>query len=334
VGELLNTIEEFATSYFSVTINRETAESDAIYRIFREQINVAEFYTMAHTIAEAPDFFGPVASDRAGAIARHRSDQAVRFARLYEDISAATRSYFVSIARGRNFRRPPDVQSFLKSIDKAGHAIVTFNWDEEIDYFLSYRASKQGDIVYTLHDWTPHDFLLLKPHGSIGWYDLKQGIRNGGMHFVAGDDPRMARTEKRLVFYYDVALPRDIDGRKHKPLACPPVITPPTFYKRFEFKEQQHIWKDVIEVCRGAREFVFLGYSLPRDDFLTRSAIRFALHANRSDVRCLVVDRNPAAVQETFKGVFPTIQKRHFLKWSFGSNRRLAKEIEARLSPL
>jgi len=113
-----------------------------------------------------------------------------------------------------------------------------------------------------------------------------------------------------------------------------PLIMPPTFAKRFEYPEQQSIWRDVIDVCRDAREFIFLGYSLPPDDFLTRAAIRSALsETSFTDLRCLVVGKTPdvlANAQTVFRGGLS--HRRNFLQFTFGSDdASLARQIRTRL---
>ncbi len=109
---------------------------------------------------------------------------------------------------------------------------------------------------------------------------------------------------------------------------------PPTFAKRFEYPEQQNVWRDVLEVCRGAREFVLLGYSLPPDDFLTRAALRSALRQTSfKDLRCLIVGKTCDALanaQTVFREGLS--RRRNLLEFTFGSDdRSLAQKIRTRL---
>ena len=118
---------------------------------------------------------------------------------------------------------------------------------------------------------------------------------------------------------------------------CPPIITPPTFSKSFEYPEQNWIWQDVLEICSNARQFVFLGYSLPQDDYLTRAAIRNALQNNpRSKLRCLIVNRDHTdqRLHSNYASVFRNAldPEMNYLHWTFGSGRReVAAEIETQL---
>jgi hypothetical protein len=93
----------------------------------------------------------------------------------------------------------------------------------------------------------------------------------------------------------------------------------------------------VLEVCGNAKEFVFLGYSLPKDDFLTRAAIRaaIALRRNRERIRCLVVDRTFEDTKRlNFLSVFDGLSPdRNHLRWSFGSDgSTIAEELTQKLS--
>jgi hypothetical protein len=306
VAEFLKAIEILADLYFAATIDRATARSRKIYDIFRNDIDLAEFFTMADTLAHSPELFGTIAMNQDLLPPQTPDDRDQQLGTLYASLAAATRSYFIDLQHA--LKRPVDIRSVLNNIDPMKDAVVSFNWDEEVDfYFCKPKPNGRGaDIAYTLQSWRPGHFVVLKPHGSIGWYDIQQGISNVGLSYVAADDHRIKSYDRRLVFFYNAELPRDIDGAKHGPLACPPVITPPTFYKRFEYKEQQLIWQDVLAVCRQVSELVFLGYSLPSDDFLTRAAVRYALHANThgEKVKWLVVDRDTTGLRRNYRSVF------------------------------
>jgi hypothetical protein len=260
---------------------------------------------------------------------------------LYHDVAAITRSLFVDICRAvRSW--PADFRSVLKGLVPGDDAIVNFNWDEEVDFFLTMKRDTrvtQYEVAYTANSWKKNHFLILKPRGSIGWYDVAQGIDNDKTYFIADhSDDRIPRFEKRLVSYDEFELPQDIedgpgDGQGEFVFSCPPVITPPTFGKQFPYREQTLIWQDVIDVCRHADEFVFLGYSVPPDDFLTRAAIRCAIsepkNEDRKTKRCLVVTKlarddkkAQAAVITNFRTVFGnSFEKKNLLRRTIGDTR-------------
>ena len=104
-------------------------------------------------------------------------------------------------------------------------AVVNFNWDEEVDVALC-RGRRVG-VSYTFEAWfhKQETILNLKPHGSTGWYDVKQGIGNPDQYFIADEDHRIPRPQKRIVAFDELGLPCDIDKKLHGALECPPVLT-------------------------------------------------------------------------------------------------------------
>jgi hypothetical protein len=323
---MLKTIDSVLDQYFAVP------------RARLDKIDVAEFFTVVEMLGESPWLMQRQRSSAPsdGPLTRSPSQS------LFADLAALTRTYFFSI--GEMEDPPPDIHSLIEGLRPNRDAIVSFNWDEELDLNIPKKADRR-DVAYTLGAWRPDKrYLVLKPHGSVGWYDVSRGIGNDGIYFIAENDERIPRPRRRIVSYWGHELPCDIEaslderrsrGKRviHPPLGCPPVITAPTFAKKFEYQEQHCIWQDVLTVCREAREFVFLGYSLPKDDFLTRAAIRAALRDNerRQGLRCLIVDRELDALkEENFRSVFgPKLSKgRNYLEWTFGDADGSCKKLD------
>ena len=321
--EIVATIEYFVSTYFCTSLNNI------------HHIDVAEFYTMAQSLAEMPGLFGlETKSNNSAAPARRerlKDEEMLRLQirHLYRDLAAATRTYFYDICT--SVPLPRDIEAVFRSITPYD-AIVNFNWDEEVDVRLS---ATNCDVVYTKAGWrTPRvrdkRYLVLRPHGSVGWYDLSQGIANKDSYLIAQEDTSIPRFEKRIVSYPQIELPSDmLDEENSFFLDCPPIITPPTFAKQFQYAEQLRIWQEVLEVCSEAKTFVFLGYSLPQDDYLTRAAIRSALrNTSPEEIRCLLFGRAlDPAVLDRFHSVFSTTSRtrftkqRNFCKWTFGSGK-------------
>jgi hypothetical protein len=311
-----------------------------LWRYFRvgpqgiQNVGVAEFFTMAHSLSETPSLFG---LDEGEAYFEELHDGGAVHARhLFNILSCVTRTYFIDICRSVDL--PEDIESFLEDVDPQRDAIVNFNWDEEVD--IHFTSNRNGEAAYTRAAWRPptkreERYLLLRPHGSIGWYDITCGLGNAGTYLIADEDRRVHRSHKRIVSYPEIGWPIDLgSGKPFSKLACPPMITPPTFAKRFQYKEQHRIWSDVLEVCSKAREFLFLGYSLPPDDYLTRAAICSSLTAPESEpAKCLVVGYDPGALAN-FKRAFgdSLTSEKNFLQWEFGSGKAdLARHIEVKL---
>ena len=177
-----------------------------------EHVDVSEFFTIAHTLAQTPRLFN-ICEDVLDTATSEKSQEVFSEATLFDNLSAATRTYFTAI--GKLDHRRDDIKSIIKSLKSDRDAIVNFNWDEEIEIALNARR----DISYTFEDRVlDREFLILKPHGSIGWYDVKQGIGNGNSYFIAGKDKRIPRSEKRIMAYWDNVMPKDIDKKFHPPL--------------------------------------------------------------------------------------------------------------------
>lgn len=299
-----------------------------------DTVDVAEFFSLAQSLAER-SWLAPNASREQGY--RPGINGEPSELTLFADLAAVTRTYFSDILCGCD-DYPPDIYSILERVRPDRDVIINFNWDEEVDTFFS--LGEDEDISYTLGAWrcaaTP-ETLILKPHGSVGWYDIQRGIGNPNAYLIAMTDDRIPRYDKKIVSYMDNALPLDVGGETaHSVLACPPVITAPTFAKRFDYIEQQRIWQDVLEVCRNAQDFIFLGYSLPRDDFLTRAAIRAAISSRREGerLRCMAISRSfDNEKLLNFMSVFDGISsKRNFLPWKFGNDKgSLGDEVESKL---
>lgn len=282
-----------------------------------ERVDVAEFFTLAQMLSERSWLVAntPAGTARSQNIANEPSETT-----LFADLASTTRSYFMDLSIA--YAYPDDIKAVLGLVRPDRDAVINFNWDEEVDVFFSDYAD---DVSHTLGAARPeNETLILKPHGSVGWYDVQQGIGNKDAYLIAMTDNRIERYDKRIIAYTALERPRDIDGSFHRVLACPPVITAPTFAKRFDYVEQQRIWQDVLEVCRNAKDFVFLGYSLPKDDFLTRAAIRAAITQSRTrkQTRCLVVDLSlDNSKLLNFLSVFEGFSHdRNYLKWEFGSD--------------
>ena len=155
---------------------------------------MAEFFSVAQALAEQPGLLA-------------HATPAESFATLYYDLASVTRTFFVDLCDTAE-TWPDDFQSILRGVRPDEDAIVNFNWDEEVDFFLSTQRDDDGkggkdfNVVYTRNSWQQDHFLILKPHGSIGWYDVAQGIANPDTYFIAEDrDDRIPRFQKRLIAY-------------------------------------------------------------------------------------------------------------------------------------
>lgn len=293
-----------------------------------QPLDVAEFYSVAQALSETPELLVP------GYLDNPHRPSLTEMRSLYPRIAAATRTYFNDIIADCARGFPADIRSVVADLNPAAHAVVNFNWDEEVDAEM---ARSCDNIVYTRQGWRGRNVgLILKPHGSISWYDLVQGVYNSDIYFVAGGDTRLRNDQRRLIAYPEMQHPVMVGGGDHGVLECPPAIAPPTFSKRFNHMEQQLIWQDAITVCAQASEFVFLGYRVPKDDFLTRAALRAAMTKKSKKKKVLVVtnDSDPTGILATFRSIFGAkFSANNILNHEFGTGgRSFARELERRLA--
>lgn len=311
--ELADELVKFLVEYLHPfnLLARGKPETREAAREWLSEIPVTSFFSICQTLSENQAVFST------------RSTKP-----LYDSITAAIRTYFLDICWITSSGRPSFLaQTFTRpNFDADNSIVVNFNWDEELDAFFSGSIG----LDYTLGAWTPDSkpsALMLKPHGSVGWYEEQtdktfKRVYNGQSYFIADGDKRLPKNERRIKAFYRVELPKRDSGKFYSPYEFPPVIAPPTFAKRFSFAEQHLIWTDVISTCSQAEEFVFLGYTLPADDYLTRAALGKALSrkGKQSRLRCLIVgkdiDRSFDNFQQAFGGTLD--RGRNFRNWTFG----------------
>jgi len=325
--ETLGSISRVLEEYFLATLDNAG------------DVDVTEFFSISHALSKHLFLYGSqfASTQRTRFTTSPKPHDNIQISKLYDLLAAAVLNYFLDIFIISPL--PTDIAAILGEISPEHDAIVSFNWDEEVDYYFT--EEKDWNVAYTLGSWQARKgILILKPHGSIGWYDVIRGISNEDTSFIAEGDKRLSRDERRILSYYEserpIAIESDEDKRKEM-YFCPPVITPPTFAKSFEYAEQNWIWQDVLEICSNAKQFVFLGYSLPQDDYLTRAAIRNALRNNPwSKLRCLIVNRDHTdqKLRSNYASVFRNAldYEGNYLHWNFGSKRKgAAAEIETQL---
>jgi hypothetical protein len=130
---------------------------------------------------------------------------------------------------------------------RPGDVVITFNWDLLVEEAL-YDLKKEWE--YKLRDGA---ICILKPHGSLDWYDSKE-----------------VSIKPDLVFPLNEEIGRILVFKRFRPpkIMSPavPVILPPVINKKIVFKELASIWRDAWLALRHAPEIYVIGYSLPPED--------------------------------------------------------------------
>ena len=155
--------------------------------------------------------------------------------------------------------------------------VITFNWDTTLELALN-ELGRARDFSYVL---TSKYMSLLKPHGSVDWYDSQN-----------------VRLKKDRVFSLIPGIGRikvfEYFSFPHVQEQLVPVIVPPVIHKTFEYREFDRIWRDSWKALRRADEIYVIGFSLPPEDLHIRFVMRTAIRANeiersRSDALRVVV---------------------------------------------
>ena len=165
--------------------------------------------------------------------------------------------------------KSPWLPPLVQRLQRQNAAIVSLNWDLVLDQQLfAHGLSSES---YGLSEDPGTGPLLLKPHGSLNWYEATQTEKVSGENLIEifpHDDPK----ERIEAFLY----PREIKskvGRRYTPL-----VIPPTYLKDFHRPIFRQLWRRCTETLSTAKELIFLGYSLPPADLHAQFIFRCGFH--------------------------------------------------------
>lgn len=195
-----------------------------------------------------------------------------RFTRA--DLEASRRDLLFEIARWfhdiyETATDSPWLSAIVDRIRGEQAAIVSFNWDLVLDQQLF--EDHLGADSYGLASDLGSGPLLLKPHGSLNWYDaadIRTVVDKNRVEILHHKNP----AERIEAFLY----PREIKskaGRRYTPL-----IVPPTYLKDFNRPLFRQLWRRCTDVLSTPRRLIFLGYSLPPADLQAQYILRCGLH--------------------------------------------------------
>jgi len=152
-------------------------------------------------------------------------------------------------------------------VEKA--AIVSFNWDLVLDQLLF--GGELDSKSYGLSKELGKGPLLLKPHGSLNWYEGTQ------LEYVT-DLKRVEIFHRRNKddCVHAFLPPRGVKSKSGKQYT--PLIIPPTYFKDFKPSIFKRLWQNCTEVLSTPKRLVFLGYSLPASDLHAQFIFRCGFH--------------------------------------------------------
>lgn len=145
-------------------------------------------------------------------------------------------------------------------------ALISLNWDLVLDRLLfcdnlgkdSYRLGAGGSPV------------LLKPHGSLNWFEHDQGrhIKDDKLVEIFSLDGK-----DQVYAFRHYRAPISKNERTYTPL-----IVPPVHLKEFGRPIFTALWQESVSVLSTAKKVVFLGYSMPANDLHVKFIMRCGFH--------------------------------------------------------
>ena len=161
------------------------------------------------------------------------------------------------------------LSDFVERLRSENAAVVSFNWDLILDQMLFEKdLSSEG---YGLSKNIAHGPLLLKPHGSLNWYEASQITKVEEEKRIT-IFPHADEAERIQAFLHPRAIKSKV-GRNYTPL-----IVPPTYLKDFARPIFRMLWNRCTDVLSTPKKLVFLGYSLPTADLHSQFIFRCGFH--------------------------------------------------------
>lgn len=202
------------------------------------------------------------------------------------------------------------LETFLTEHVPVGDVVITFNWDLTAETTFS-RLRPTVPVRYQYSKGGRHECLtLLKPHGSINWFD-REAVRKAGISGASsiGEDAKIS-----LVDFPVLLHSRNL-------IKAVPVLVPPVANKKFDkYSVFQETWASVYRAISNATVLTILGYSLPREDQFSRFVFRRALRNNARRSRKGAKDRLQVIVvnpDESAEGTFARLVGREETSFRF-----------------
>ena len=160
--------------------------------------------------------------------------------------------------------KPSWLKIFREQVIAEKAAIISFNWDLVLDRLFfgdtisgaSYGFTKSRRVRPT----------LLKPHGSLNWFEKELGKSLSSIKWVPVFDPDGSNT---VYAFTEFRSPVSRKGRIYTPL-----IVPPVYLKNFERPVFEALWRNCVAALSRARKVFFLGYSMPLADLHVQFIMR------------------------------------------------------------
>ena len=162
------------------------------------------------------------------------------------------------------------LKKFINRINSENAGIISFNWDLVLEHLLfdenslSHGYGLRGNLKK--NNDAP---VLLKPHGSLNWYEESQVNK--------------VKNSKKIIVYKGggnnieaFLFPRKIISKSN--IRYLPLIIPPTYMKEFHRPIFKKLWRHATDLLSTAKNIYILGYSLPEDDLHAEFILRCGFH--------------------------------------------------------
>ncbi len=157
---------------------------------------------------------------------------------------------------------------FRDQVIEENAAIISFNWDLILDKLL-FDGGISGT-SYGFSKGSAANPVLLKPHGSLNWFEKYLGTHLKSIKRTAIFSPKGPDT---IYAFREFRAPVSKLGRTYTPL-----IIPPIYLKNFEKPVFKALWKNCTTALSTAKKVVFLGYSMPLADLHAQFIMRCGFH--------------------------------------------------------
>ena len=189
---------------------------------------------------------------------------------LQKDLLLKIADWFHDISKARKPDAPQTawLKQFQEQVYNENAAIISFNWDLELDWLLFRRGLNSAS--YGFSNYTSNQPILLKPHGSLNWFEEKQG------KFLSDSKRTQIFTSRRkgaVYAFLKFRAPTSKVGRTYTPL-----IIPPVYLKSFDKPIFKALWRKCTSVLSTAKRIVILGYSMPSADLHAQFIMRCGFH--------------------------------------------------------
>ena len=198
-----------------------------------------------------------------------------------EDLRALQRNFLLTIADwfhaisekvNPSELSEPWLKNFRDRVMHENAVIISFNWDLILDELLFGSALEKRSYGFSKGPFEGP--ILLKPHGSLNWFESKPGrfIKDNRKLILLREDKSKDKSTDVYAFR-KFRAPVWKSGRQYTPL-----IVPPVYLKNFEKPVFKKLWQNCTKYLSTAKKIFFLGYSMQAADFHAQFIMRCGFH--------------------------------------------------------